>query len=87
MARLNFCSPPSVTVRNSTAPYAFIKDIRILDHPGHENPLHYSRPAAISVNPKTHTIYVMDGYLGLVYAMNSKCIIESDSAHKVSETH
>ena len=56
----------SISLVNGTSPYAIIRNITISG----------ANPDAIAVNPKTNIVYVADRFSGIVYVIDSKCIIE-----------
>jgi YVTN family beta-propeller protein len=56
----------SISVINATSPYAIIGKL----------PIQGAQPEDIAVNPITHILYVDDPISGIVYVINSKCIID-----------
>ena len=56
----------SISAINATSPYAIIGRL----------PIKGAQPEDIAVNPITHNLYVDDPISGIVYVINSKCIID-----------
>lgn len=56
----------SISAINATSPYATIGRL----------PIKGAQPEDITVNPITHILYVDDPISGIVYVINSKCIID-----------
>jgi len=67
----------SISAINATSPYAIIGRL----------PIKGAQPEDIAVNPITHILYVDDPISGIVYVINSKCIIDHRTCNLLKSPH